>query len=78
MADKIEFRDSLKNQRLKAYWVMRYLQEYTDAEHLKRAIDIAEDLTALGIPAEQKSVNKDIKFINASLLLEETASFFTL
>ena len=73
MTDEFEEDYTRQNQRLKAYWVMRYLQENTDSEHLKRAVDIAEDLYDLGIPAEQKSVNKDIKYINATLLLEETA-----
>lgn len=56
------------NQRLKAYFVYKYLLEHSDENHWISAEDISAHLLEnYGIPAERRSIYKDIEAINVSL-----------
>lgn len=56
---------------MKAYLVMRLLQKETDFDHLLTSVQIADLLDKYGISAQEKSVQRDIKAINATLELEQ-------
>lgn len=71
MEEEIRERGRKENQKMKAYLVMRLLQKETDFEHLLASADIAELLKTYGISAQEKSVQRDIKAINATLELEQ-------
>ena len=58
------------NQKMKAYLVMRLLQKNTDFDHLMTSTQIAELLDSHGISAQEKSIQRDIKAINATLEVE--------
>ena len=58
------------NQKMKAYLVMRLLQKNTDFDHLLTSVQIADLLEGYGISAQEKSIQRDIKAINATLELE--------
>lgn len=60
------------NQKMKAYLVMRLLQKNTDDDHLLTSVQIADLLEKYGISAQEKSVQRDIKAINAILELEQS------
>ncbi|MBE6782991.1 MAG: WYL domain-containing protein [Ruminococcaceae bacterium] len=59
------------NQKMKAYLVMRLLQKETDFDHLLTSAKIAELLDSYGVSAQEKSIQRDIKAINATLELEK-------
>ena len=59
------------NQKMKAYLVMRLLQKNSDFEHLITSTKIAELLDSYGVSAQEKSIQRDIKAINAALEVED-------
>ena len=59
------------NQKMKAYLVMRLLQKNSDFEHLITSTKIAELLDGYGVSAQEKSIQRDIKAINAALEVED-------
>lgn len=59
------------NQKMKAYFVMRLLQKNTDFEHLMTSGQIAELLDSYDISAQEKSIQRDIKAVNAALEVED-------
>ena len=64
------------NQRLKHFFVLRYLQKNSDEDHAYSGQRIAQYLTDLGIKTERRSVYNDIKEINKiMLMLEEDLDF---
>ena len=60
-----------ENQKMKAYLVMRLLQKETDFDHLMSSAKIADLLEKYEISAQEKSIQRDIKAINAILELEQ-------
>ena len=58
------------NQKMKAYLVMRLLQKHTDFDHLMTSTKIADTLNSYGVSAQEKSIQRDIKAINATLEVE--------
>lgn len=64
------------NQRLKALFVLQYLQNNSDDETFVAVDDIIDYLNNLGIAAERRSIYKDIKEINvAHLMMRDGISF---
>lgn len=65
-----------QNQKLKTYLVLRYLTENTDENHLIKGEDLATDIEGTyNIPAERRSIYRDIEEINkVMLMLEEGIS----
>ena len=59
------------NQKMKAYLVMRLLQKNTDFDHLMNSTQIADTLDRYGVSAQEKSIQRDIKAINAALEVED-------
>ena len=59
------------NQKMKAYLVMRLLQKNTDFDHLMTSTKIADTLDSYGISAQEKSIQRDIKAVNAALEVED-------
>jgi len=59
------------NQKLKPYVVLQYLLKYTDEDHVADAQTIVDYLTDLKIPAERRSVYRDIEDINKVLYMLE-------
>ncbi len=59
------------NQKMKAYLVMRLLQKNTDFDHLMTSAQIAELLDSYDVFAQEKSIQRDIKAINAALEVED-------
>ena len=59
------------NQKMKAYLVMRLLQKNTDFDHLMTSGQIAELLDSYDISAQEKSIQRDIKAVNAALEVED-------
>lgn len=59
------------NQKMKAYFVMRLLQKNTDFDHLMTSGQIAELLDSYDISAQEKSIQRDIKAVNAALEVED-------
>ena len=57
------------NQRLKTYVVLQYLLKYSDENNPKSAYDIIGYLEGCGIPAERRSIYKDIEDINRIMLM---------
>lgn len=57
------------NQRLKTYVVLQYLLKYSDENHPKSAYDIIGHLEECGIPAERRSIYRDIEDINRIMLM---------
>ena len=57
------------SQKMKPYLVYDYLMRETDANHVATANEIAEYLKECVIPAERRSIYKDIEEINKALLL---------
>lgn len=57
------------NQRLKPYVVLQYLLKYSDENHVKSSYDIIGYLEGCGIPAERRSIYKDIEDINRIMLM---------
>ena len=61
-----------QNQKLKAYLVLRYLTENTDENHLIKGEDLAAAIEdTYDIPAERRSIYRDIEEINKVLLMLE-------
>ena len=60
-----------ENQKMKAYLVMRLLQKESDYNHLLTSEKIADLLEEYGVSAQEKSIQRDIKAINATLELEK-------
>lgn len=60
-----------KNQKLKPYLVMQYLLKYADENNPQTANDIVAYLDECGIPAERRSIYKDILEINKAMLVVE-------
>ena len=58
-----------KEQRLKTYVVLQYLLKYSDENNTKSAYDIIGYLEGCGIPAERRSIYKDIEDINRIMLM---------
>ena len=58
-----------KEQRLKAYMVLQYLLKYSDENNPKSSYDIIGYLEGCGIPAERRSIYKDIEDINRIMLM---------
>ena len=58
-----------KEQRLKTYVVLQYLLKYSDANNPKSAYDIIGYLESCGIPAERRSIYKDVEDINRIILM---------
>ena len=69
--EKKQKRGRQDNQKMKAYLLMRLLQKETDYDHVMTSAKIAELLDSYGISAQEKSVQRDIKAINATLELEK-------
>lgn len=59
------------NQRLKHFFVLRFLQKNSDEDHTYSGQEIAKYLTDLEIPTERRSVYNDIKEINKIMLMLE-------
>ena len=59
------------NQKMKAYLVLRLLQKNTDSDHLMTSAQIAELLDSYDVFAQEKSIQRDIKAINAALEVED-------
>ena len=59
------------NQKMKAYLVLRLLQKNTDFNNLMTSAKIAELLDGYGVSAQEKSIQRDIKAINAALEVED-------
>jgi len=57
------------NQKLKPYVVLQYLLKYSDENHTKSAYDIMGYLAECGIPAERRSIYRDIEDINRIMLM---------
>ncbi|MBR5272840.1 MAG: WYL domain-containing protein [Clostridia bacterium] len=60
-----------EDQKMKTYLVMRLFQKKTDVEHLLTSAQMAELLKSYGISAQEKTIQRDIKAINAILELEQ-------
>jgi len=58
-----------KDQKLKAYLILNWLQKKTDKNHVLNATEIADAITTYGISAERRSVGRDIMAINEAVLL---------
>ena len=58
-----------KEQRLKAYMVLQYLLKYSDENNPKSSYDIIGYLEGCGIPAERRSIYKDIEDIHRIMLM---------
>lgn len=58
-----------KDQKLKAYLILDYLQKKTDKNHVMNAAEIADAIVTYGISAERRSVGRDIEAINEAVLL---------
>ena len=56
-------------QKLKSFLILHYMQKNTDKNHVKNATEIADDIIKYGIPAERRSVGRDIHAINEAVLL---------
>ncbi len=64
--------DKLHHRVIKPYLVLQYLLKKSDEENPIRADDIAEVLTVdYGIPAERRSIYRDIKAINQAFIMLE-------
>lgn len=64
------------NQRMKHILVLQYLMEHSDEEHPVTMEDILSYLEGNGIPAERRSVYKDIEEINITqVMVREDVSF---
>ena len=57
------------DQKLKPYVVLQYLLKYSDKSHPKSAYDIIGYLENCGIPAERRSIYRDIEDINRIMLM---------
>ena len=57
------------DQKLKPYVVLQYLLKYSDENHPKSAYDIIGYLENCGIPAERRSIYRDIEDINRIMLM---------
>lgn len=57
------------DQKLKPYVVLQYLLKYSDDNHPKSAYDIIGYLENCGIPAERRSIYRDIEDINRIMLM---------
>jgi len=57
------------NQKLKPYVVLQYLLKYSDENNTKSAYDIIGYLEGCGIPAERRSIYRDIEDINRIMLM---------
>lgn len=71
MQEEIRERGRQENQKMKAYLVMRLLQKNTDYDNLMTSAQIAELLDSYGVSAQEKSIQRDIKAINATLEVED-------
>lgn len=58
-----------KDQKIKAYLILDWMQKKTDENHVLDATGIAVEMERYGISAERRSVGRDIKAINAAVLL---------
>ena len=58
-----------RDQKMKAYLVYDYLMRNTDANHVATGKQIEAYLQNCGIPAERRSIYKDIEEINKAILL---------
>ncbi len=58
-----------KDQKIKAYLILDWMQKKTDENHVLDATEIAVEMERYGISAERRSVGRDIKAINAAVLL---------
>ena len=59
-----------QNQKLKTYLVLQYLIQNTDEDHLIKGEDLAAAIEdTYGIPAERRSIYRDIEEINKALLM---------
>ena len=64
------------NQRMKHIFVLHYLMEHSDEQHPVKLEDLKEALKENGIPAERKSLYKDIEEINiVQVMAREGVSF---
>ena len=71
MANKEPQRGKKFNQKLKPYLVYEYLRKYSDENNPKSATDIVDFLDDKGVPAERRSIYRDIEDINkVSMLME--------
>ena len=59
------------NQKLKPYLVLEYLRKYSDENNPKSATDIVNFLKTRGVPAERRSIYRDIEDINKVAILME-------
>ena len=59
------------NQKLKPYLVQQYLLKNTDEDHVASAYKIVDFLELCGIPAERRSIYRDIEDINKVMWLME-------
>ncbi len=69
--EKARKRGRKENQKMKAYLVMRLLQKNTDFDHLMTSAQISELLNDYEVSAQEKSIQRDIKAINAALEVED-------
>lgn len=59
------------HQKIKPYIVLQYLMKSSDEDHTKSANDIVESLAEYGIPAERRSIYRDIEEINKVFVMLE-------
>lgn len=71
MPEEERKRGRQENQKMKAYLVMRLLQKNTDFDHLMTSAQITELLNDYDVSAQEKSIQRDIKAINATLEVED-------
>ncbi len=57
------------NQKMKTYLVYDYLMRNTDINHVATGAEIATYLEMRGVPAERRSIYKDIEEINKAILI---------
>ncbi|MBQ9960781.1 MAG: WYL domain-containing protein [Firmicutes bacterium] len=71
MSEKEPRRGKKFNQKLKPYLVLEYLRKYSDENNPKSATDIVNFLKTRGVPAERRSIYRDIEDINKVAILME-------
>ena len=71
MAEKEARRGKRFNQKLKPYLVLEYLRKYSDENKPRSATDIVKFLETRGVPAERRSIYRDIEDINKVAILME-------
>lgn len=71
MPNKEPNRGKKYNQKLKPYLVLEYLRKYSDENNPKSATDIVDFLDDKGVPAERRSIYRDIEDINKVAILME-------